>query len=150
MERILAEIESLYAVYLVGFDHVKPPGCLRLRFGGIRQVGYEFEFPPSESFEALFEDYAAYMVTEEVFFLDDPSAVGKWPGPRLQMYTRSRFLDYLRAARLFEGTYPGSPPMRHYEIPCLDHLVHVACSGEVTIRRAPPFPAADEAPDQNA
>lgn len=38
--------------------------------------------------------------------------------------------------------------MRHYEIPCLDHLVHVACSGEVTIRRAPPFPVADEAPNQ--
>ncbi len=82
-----------------------------------------------EAFEIIFGSYIAYAVLNESYASIDESeeSTGKY----FRVYSKSRFLDYVRAASFGSEDYPGK--FTHYEIACLDHIVEVVSVDEPEI-----------------
>jgi len=81
-------------------------------------------------YEVMFESYVAYAVLNECYASGDESE--EFTGRHFRVYSKSNFLDYIRAATLASEDYPGK--FTHYEINCLDHVVEIISVDEPKIR----------------
>lgn len=81
----------------------------------------------------MFRTYIAYAVLNESYASVDESE--ECTGKYFRVYSKSRFLDYLRAASFADVDYPGKST--HYEIACLDHIVEVVSVDEPEINLLP-------------
>lgn len=86
-----------------------------------------------EAYEIIFGSYIAYAVLNESYASIDETEVST--GKYFRVYSKSRFLDYLRAASFATDDYPGKST--HYEIACLDHIVEVVSIDEPQINLLP-------------
>lgn len=87
-----------------------------------------------DAYEIVFRTYIAYAVLNESYASVDESE--ECTGKYFRVYSKSRFLDYLRAASFADDDYPGK--FTHYEIACLDHVVEVVSVDEPEISLLPP------------
>lgn len=82
------------------------------------------------AYEVIFGSYVAYTVLNESYAGVDES--GQYTGRYFRVYSKSNFLDYVRAATFASEDYPGK--FTHYEIACLDHIVEVVSVDEPEIK----------------
>ena len=82
------------------------------------------------AYEITFRSYIAYAVLNESFASVDEYE--EYSGRFFRVYSKSHFLDYIRAATFASDDYPGKST--HYEIACLDHIVDVISVDEPEIR----------------
>jgi hypothetical protein len=85
------------------------------------------------AYEVLFGSYVAYSVRNESYTPEDRSE--EYTGRLFRLYSKSHFLDYVRAATFASDEYPGK--LSHYEIVCENHILDVVSAGEphITIVR---------------
>jgi hypothetical protein len=81
------------------------------------------------AYEILFGSYVAYAVRNESYGVPDESE--EFTGRRFCVYSKSRFLDYVRLATFASDDYPGK--LNHYGINCLNHIVDVVSIEEPRI-----------------
>jgi len=75
----------------------------------------------SSVYEVTFDWYIAYSVRNESYtYLDKEE---EFEGRLACIYTKSRFLDYVRISTLASDEYPG--PFKHYGFNCLNHIVDI-------------------------
>ena len=88
----------------------------------------------STAYELLFPAYVAYAVRNESYTVCDPEE--EFTGRVFAIYTRSKFLDFVRAGTFADDAYPG--PYTHYAIHALNHILDVAAlePPELTVVRA--------------
>lgn len=75
----------------------------------------------SAAYAVYFPTYVAYAVRNESYATPDPAE--EFAGWTARIYTRSKFLDFVRAGTLARDDYPG--PVTHYAFNCLNHFVDV-------------------------
>lgn len=80
-------------------------------------------------YEIVFGSYVSYCVRNESYVVLDQSEV--FTGRLFNIYSRSHFLDYVRAATIASEDYPGK--FIHYGINCLDHILDVVSVDEPAI-----------------
>lgn len=73
-------------------------------------------------FAIRWTSYVAVAVVNESYALPDDE--GDYSGRNLRVYTKSRFLDYVRNATFASDEYPG--PYLHFGIACSDQVIEVA------------------------
>lgn len=86
----------------------------------------------AEAIELLWGDYIAYAVLNESFATADPDGP---PESMLRCRANTAFLDYVARDTFATDDYPG--PFDHWELICLNHVVHVASRTAPEIRRVP-------------
>jgi hypothetical protein len=82
------------------------------------------------AYEIVFGSYVAYAVLNESYASVDEYE--KYTGRYFRVYSKSHFIDYVRAATFATEDYPGK--FTHYEIACLDHIVEVVSVDEPEIK----------------
>jgi hypothetical protein len=81
------------------------------------------------AYEVVFGSYVAYSVRNESYVGQDESE--EFTGRLFCVYSKSRFLDYVRVATFASDDYPGK--LNHYGINCLNHIVDVVSVEEPQI-----------------
>ncbi|MGI8653716.1 MAG: hypothetical protein ACR2LC_00700 [Pyrinomonadaceae bacterium] len=96
------------------------------------------------AYEVLFGSYVAYAVMNESYDVGQNESE-EFTGRLFCVYSKSRFLDYVRVATFASDDYPGK--LNHYGINCLNHIVDVVCVGEpeISILRRAQQVAGDDA-----
>jgi hypothetical protein len=84
----------------------------------------------TSAYEIIFARYVAYSVRNEAYTQLDEYEVHT--GRSACVYSKSKFLDYVRASTFASDDYPG--PITHYGFNCLNHIVDVAALDKPTIR----------------
>lgn len=72
-------------------------------------------------YEVTFDNYIAYSVRNECYTMMDSDE--KSEGRLMCIYSKSKFLDYVKASTCARDDYPG--PYQHYGFNCLNHIVDV-------------------------
>ena len=91
--------------------------------GGVTLKGSEIRSDVnSRLFELTWDFYVAYSVRNESFVTRDESEKIE-SGRLLQVYSNSKFLDYVASSTFATDEHPG--PTKHIEIVCLNHIVDV-------------------------
>jgi hypothetical protein len=75
----------------------------------------------SSIYEIIFDQYIAYSVRNESYTQTDEEE--EFEGRLACMYTKSKFLDYVRASAFASDDYPGT--FKHYGFNCLNHIVDI-------------------------
>jgi hypothetical protein len=75
----------------------------------------------SSIYEIIFDQYIAYSVRNESYTQTDEEE--EFEGRLACMYTKSKFLDYVRASTFASDDYPGT--FKHYGFNCLNHIVDI-------------------------
>jgi hypothetical protein len=75
----------------------------------------------SSIYEIIFDQYIAYSVRNESYTQLDEEE--EFEGRLGCIYTKSKFLDYVRASTFASDDYPG--PFKHYGFNCLNHTVDI-------------------------
>ena len=83
------------------------------------------------AWEIVFERYVAYSVRNESYVSLDADEL--WEGHLFRTYSKSKFLDYTRAATFACDEYPGN--LCHNELVCTDHIIDVVTVQPPTIQR---------------
>jgi hypothetical protein len=94
----------------------------------LRQVSVGDSGP---GYEVTFADYIAYAVRNESYVLQDKEDA--WAGKSFRIYSKSRFLDFVRSATFASPEYPG--PFMHYSLVCQDHVVDIASVSQPKVER---------------
>lgn len=68
-----------------------------------------------------FDSYIAYSVTNESYTSWDEYEV--FEGKAFRIYTKSRYLDYIKVDTFAEGIFQGE--FVHYGIVCLNHIINI-------------------------
>lgn len=84
----------------------------------------------SRAYELVFANYISYSVTNEEYSILDAAEVRT--GRLFCVYSKSHFLDHVRASTLASEDYPG--PFTHYGINCLNHTIDVVSAEEPAIK----------------
>lgn len=84
--------------------------------------------PSQPSYEVTWENHASYAVQPEHFFLVEGEAE---PSSMLVELDASPFLDYVRTTTFAEDIL-GS--LRHWELSCMDHIIHVVSADRPTVK----------------
>lgn len=84
----------------------------------------------SRAYELVFANYISYSVTNEAYSILDAAEVRT--GRLFCVYSKSHFLDHVRASTLASEDYPG--PFTHYGINCLNHTIDVVSAEEPEIK----------------
>lgn len=95
---------------------------------GLRQVAADESAP---EYEITFVSYIAYAVRSESYTLRDKEEA--WVGNSFRVYSKSRFLDFVRSATFASSEYPG--PFAHYSLVCQDHVVDIASISQPKVNR---------------
>ena len=74
-----------------------------------------------QKYEIIFGSYVAYCVRNESYTVLDEYE--EFTGRLFNIYSKSRFLDYVQAATIASEDYPGK--FTDYGINCLDHILDV-------------------------
>ena len=85
-------------------------------------------------FEIFWESYIAYSVVNESYATGDDSELSE--GRRFRVYSKSRFLDYIRKETFADDRYPG--PSKHICVSCENQLVNVISVSDPHIRLLKP------------
>jgi len=85
----------------------------------------------SLQYEIDFATYIAYAVRNESYVLRDEEQV--WAGKSFRVYSKSKFLDFVRSATFATTEYPG--PFAHYSLVCQDRVVDVASIAQPKVKR---------------
>ena len=87
------------------------------------------------AYELVFERYVAYSIRDESYTQQDEEEIHT--GRLACVYSKSKFLDYVRVSTFASDDYPG--PITHYGFNCLNHIVDVAAFEEPksTVIRTP-------------
>lgn len=88
--------------------------------------------PTSPSLELVWKDYATYAVQAERFFIAN-DATG--PSSMLLELRSSAFLDHVKATTFAEDI---AGALRHWQLSCMHHIVHVASANAPEISSLPP------------
>jgi hypothetical protein len=75
----------------------------------------------SSIYEIIFDQYIAYSIRNESYTTLDKEE--EYEGRLACIYTKSKFLDYVRASTFASEAYPG--PFKHYGFNCLNHIVDI-------------------------
>jgi len=75
----------------------------------------------SSIYEIIFDQYVAYSVRNESYTQLDKEE--EFEGRLACIYTKSKFLDYVRTSALASDDYPGT--FKHYGFNCLNHIVDI-------------------------
>jgi len=76
----------------------------------------------SSIYEIMFDQYVAYSVRNESYTTLDKEE--EFEGRLACIYTKSKFLDYVRVSTFASDDFPG--PFKHYGFNCLNHIVDIA------------------------
>jgi hypothetical protein len=82
------------------------------------------------AYEILFERYVAYSIRNESYTQKDDEEIHT--GRLACVYSKSKFLDYVKASTFASDDYPG--PITHYGFNCLNHIVDIAALEEPIIK----------------
>ncbi len=93
-------------------------------------------------FELRWENYVTYSVAKESFAMSDDAE--QFSGKLFRIYSRSRFLDYVRQSTFATKEYPG--PLQHIGILCLNHVLDIAAVELPIIHRLRPRQAISQFP----
>jgi hypothetical protein len=140
-----AEIDSCNYLFLKGIDEphhkglrlvlqegIVSPETDSIAVGGTQISGHPVEITDSSRiFEIVWERYVAYSVRNESYVSNCEYEVSV--GRRLQIYSRSRFLDYIRLATFATDEYPG--PIQHIGIVCAHHIIDVVSTQDPRVTR---------------
>lgn len=85
----------------------------------------------SRTFEILWDSYVAYSVIDESFATPDNTEKSDI-GPHCQVYSESRFVEYVSRATWANREHPG--PFNHVRIACENHVVDVVSVGAPRVR----------------
>lgn len=112
-----------------------------LRVGGValpqtRRIDVDDSLP---YLQCDFEWYIAYAVRNESYVVADDYDVAS--GTRFQIYTRSRFLDFINVGTIATEAHSG--PFRHYGINALNHIIDVVATDPPVVTERPRAPRAD-------
>lgn len=89
----------------------------------------------SRLFRVTWVAYIAYSVRNESYVLADEG--GRFElGNLARVYSRSKFLEYVRAATIASNEYAG--PSQHVQILCECHIIDVISTTTPTVRRLRP------------
>ena len=112
-------------------------GTVSVKFGNTEITGLHPVESTEQSrlFEIVWQGYVAYSVRNESFV--EPDEYESAAGGRLRIYSKSRFLDFIRTATLARYEYPG--PIQHIGVNCEDHIVDVASTSEPQVRQIRPL-----------
>jgi hypothetical protein len=91
----------------------------------------------SRLFEIIWDNYVAYLVTNESYAT--PSESEKFSGRFARRYSKSLFLDYISHATVACNEYPG--PLQHIEIVSECHIIDVVSTASPRARHVRPRPA---------
>ncbi|MFZ0814456.1 MAG: hypothetical protein WAM78_02995 [Candidatus Sulfotelmatobacter sp.] len=91
----------------------------------------------SRLFEIVWDNYVAYLVTNESYAM--PSESEKFSGRLARHYSTSPFLDHISHATVACNEYPG--PLRHIGIVSECHIIDVVSTGLPRITHMRPRPA---------
>lgn len=97
-------------------------------FSGLHQISASESTP---EYEITFASYIAYAVRNESYASRDKQEV--WQGKSFRVYSKSRFLDFVRSATFATAEYPG--PFAHYSLGCQDHVIDIASTAQPEVRR---------------
>lgn len=86
----------------------------------------------SSIYEVTFDQYIAYSVRNESYTHLDKEE--EFDGRIACIYTKSRFLDYIRVSTFASDDYPG--PFKHYGFNCLNHIVDIVSTSPPAISHA--------------
>jgi hypothetical protein len=75
----------------------------------------------SSIYEIVFDEYIAFSVRNESYSQIDKEE--EFEGRLACIYTKSKFLDYVRSSTFASDDYPG--PFKHYGFNCLNHIVDI-------------------------
>jgi len=76
----------------------------------------------SSIYEIIFDQYIAYSVRNESYYTQTDEEE-EFEGRLACIYTKSKFLDYVRASAFASDDYPGT--FKHYGFNCLNHIVDI-------------------------
>lgn len=79
--------------------------------------------------EVAFENYIGYSVRNESFTMWDETEA--FEGHAFRLYTKSKYLDFVRAATFACDAFPG--PFQHYGMACYDHVIDVVSASEPVV-----------------
>jgi hypothetical protein len=99
-----------------------------VRLSGTREVKSDEQ---SAVYEVIFPGYVAYSVLNESYTTADPAE--QYAGRRFRVYSRSKFMEYVRVATFIADDFPG--PVTHYEVLCENHVIDIAATGVPQVRR---------------
>ena len=95
---------------------------------GLRQVSVGESGP---EYEITFASYIAYAVRNESYVSHDKEEA--WAGKSFRVYSKSRFLDFVRSATFASPDYPGT--FAHCSLVCQDHVVDIASVSQPKVER---------------
>lgn len=95
---------------------------------GAHQISADESTP---EYEIVFASYIAYAVRNESYASQDKQEV--WQCKSFRVYSKSRFLDFVRSATFATAEYPG--PFAHYSLVCQEHVVDIASTSHPEVRR---------------
>ena len=75
----------------------------------------------SSIYEIVFDQYIAFSIRNESYSQIDEEE--EFEGRLACVYSKSKFLDYVRASTIASDDYPG--PFKHYGFNCLNHIVDI-------------------------
>ena len=85
-------------------------------------------------FELTWDMYIAYSVLNESYARADDGEI--FTGRRLRLYSKSKFLEYVRSETWADDHYPGPP--KHVAISCESQIVNVISVAEPQVRLIKP------------
>jgi len=83
-------------------------------------------------FELIWDQYAAYLVTEELAGTGGNCEDEVYEGKRYRIYTKSNFLDHLA-----KDVGEALDPIQHYKLICLNHLIDIAAAKPPRVTQIP-------------
>jgi hypothetical protein len=98
-----------------------PRETIRVGSLEIKDAGHIVVADDSSIYEIIFDQYIAYSVRNESYTQLDEEE--EFEGRLACIYTKSKFLDYVRASTFASDDFPG--PLKHYGFNCLNHIVDI-------------------------
>ncbi len=99
--------------------------CHKVTFGG-----------NARRFEVCWDSYVAYSIRNESFVVADDDSEKFELGNLVRVYSKSKFLEYVRSATIACDEYPG--PTQHIEIISETHIIDVISTVAPTVRKLGP------------
>ena len=104
----------------------KPLSIFNINLGSAREI-----VGTGIKYKIVFDGYISYAVLNESYSIYDEEEV--YTGTSFRIYTKSKYLDYIRATSIVSEDYPDS--YKHYCLSCLNHVVEIVSQNEPVIEK---------------
>jgi hypothetical protein len=127
----LRQIEELdhNGLRLVLQEGIARAEALSIKVGDTELVGCHRVESTGRLFEVVWRCYVAYSFRNESYARTNDYDVST--GRRFQIYSRSRFLEFIGHATFASEEYPG--PIQHIGVGCEDHIIDVVSAEEPSV-----------------